>query len=273
MDEGVAQILDALFRSGEIDNTLVVFTSDNGFFHGEHRIRTGKLLPYEPALRVPLMMRGPGIPPDTRLGQLVTNADLAPTIADAAGVTPGRIQDGRSLLDLVEDPGLWWGRELLIEGGDPNGLTFAGLRNYRYSYVEYATGERELYDLRSDPDQLVSHHADPNYASVQAGLAQRLASLRACAGRSCRVEPRLKLRVRPRGCVPRVLRTRVAGSDEKRIDLVRFYTRGRARGADRRAPFQRRLRVRSGRRFLLRARVSTDDGRVVTLDRRLRACR
>ena len=85
-----------------------------------------RLLPYEPALRVPLLMRGPGIPPGLRLNQLVTNADLAQTIVDAAGVTPGRIQDGRSLLELAEDPSLWWGRELLIEGGDRNGLTFAG---------------------------------------------------------------------------------------------------------------------------------------------------
>ena len=272
VDEGVWLILDALFRSGEIDNTLVVFTSDNGFFHGEHRIGTGKLLPYEPALRVPLLMRGPGIPPGLRLNQLVTNADLAQTIVDAAGATPGRIQDGRSLLDLTEDPGLWWGRELLIEGGDRNGLTFAGVRNYRYSYVEYGTGERELYDLASDPDQLVSHHSDPNYASVQTGLAQRLAALRACAGASCRMEPRLALRVRGRRCRGRALRARVTGGEERRVDLVRFYTRGRARATDRRAPFTRRLRIRGRSPVQLRVRVATDDGRVVTLDRRLRGC-
>ena len=211
-------------------------------------------------------------PAGLRLNQLVTNADLAQTIVDAAGVTPGRIQDGRSLLDLTEDPGLWWGRELLIEGGDRNGLTFAGLRNYRYSYVEYGTGERELYDLNSDPDQLVSHHSDPNYASVQAGLAQRLAALRACAGASCRMEPRLALRLRGRRCRGRALRARVTGGEERRVDLVRFYTRGRARGSDRRAPFMQRLRIRGRSPVQLRVRVATDDGRVVTLDRRLRGC-
>ena len=274
VDEGVWLILDALFRSGEIDNTLVIFTSDNGFFHGEHRVGTGKLLPYEPSVRVPLLVRGPGIPPGLRLSQLVTNADLAQTIVDAAGVTPGRTQDGRSLLRLMEDPGLRWGRELLIEGGDRNGLTFAGLRNYRYSYVEYATGEREMYDLRSDPDQLQSRHFDPNYATVQAGLAQRLAVLRTCAGRTCRAEPRLEVRVRPPGCVRRIIRARLTGSDRGLVELARFYTRGRARGADSRAPFGRRMgvRVRAGRHLLLRARVALTDGRVVTLDRRLRAC-
>jgi N-acetylglucosamine-6-sulfatase len=275
VDEGIALILEALARSGEIDNTIVVFTSDNGFFHGEHRIPTGKLLPYEPSIRVPLLMRGPGIQRGLRLGQLVTNADLAQTVLDAADATPGRTQDGRSLLRLADDPGLWWGRELLTEGGDRNGLTFTGLRNYRYSYVEYATGERELYDLEADPDQLQSRHFDPNYAGVQAALAQRLAAMRACAGRACRAGPRLKLRVRPRRCVDRVLRARLTGSDRGLVDLARFYTRGRGRGADRRAPFGRRLRVRvrPGRRFLLRVRAALEDGRVVTVDRHPRACR
>jgi arylsulfatase A-like enzyme len=275
VDEGIAQILDALSRSGELENTLVIFTSDNGFFHGEHRVATGKLLPYEPSIRVPLLMRGPGIPAGLRLGQLVTNADLAQTIVDAAGAGAGRIQDGRSLLDLAADPGMWWGRELLIEGGDRNGLTFVGLRNYRYSYVEYTTGERELYDLEKDPDQLESHHSDPNYSQVQGGLAQRLAALRSCAGPSCHAEPQIRLRVRPRRCMKRVLKVRVTGEESGVVELARFYTRGRGRGADRRAPFGRRLgvRIRPGRRFLLRARVSLADGRVVTLDKRVRACR
>ena len=274
VDEGVWLVLDALFRSGEIDNTLIVFTSDNGFFHGEHRIHTGKLLPYDEALRVPLLMRGPGIPAGARLHQLVTNADLAPTILDAADATPGRVQDGRSLLELAEDPHLAWGRELLIEGGDGSGLTFAGVRNYRYSYVEYATGERELYDLRDDPAQLVSRHFDPNYSRIQAGLAQRLATLRTCTGASCHEGPELRLRARPRGCVRRIVRARVSGPDERRVDVARFFTGTRRRGVDGRSPFARRMRVRvrPGRRFLLRAVVTTDDGRAVTLDRRLRAC-
>ena len=279
VDEGIAHILDTLHRSGELRDTLVIFTSDNGFFQGEHRIPGGKLLPYEPSIRVPLLMRGPGIPRGLRLNQLVTNADLAPTILDAAEAAPGRVQDGRSLLRLIVDPDQWWGRELLVEGGDRNGLTFWGLRNYRYSYIEYASGERELYDLDADPDQLQSLHFDPRYAAVQAGLGVRLAALRSCAGRACRAEPRLELRVRPRGCVAGAVRTRLIGPDRRLAELARFSAHGRARAAVRTAGretgFLRRMRVRGGpgRRFTLRARVRLEDGRIVTVDRLLRICR
>ena len=110
VDEAVASIVGTLRATGELDDTLILFTSDNGFFHGEHRVRQGKVLPYEPSIRLPLLMRGPGVPAGERLGQLVTNADLAPTIEDAAGARPGLAQDGRSLLDLVKDPGAQWGR-------------------------------------------------------------------------------------------------------------------------------------------------------------------
>ena len=116
----------------------------------------GKLLVYEPSIRLPLLMRGPGVPAGERRSQLVTNADLAPTILDAAEATPGRAQDGRSLLDLALDPGAQWGRELLIEGGNNNGLTFRALRNYRWKYVQHANGELELYDLENDPDELTN---------------------------------------------------------------------------------------------------------------------
>ena len=85
VDEGVKRIVDELRESGELDETLVVFTSDNGFFHGEHRLSGGKNRVYEEAVRVPLMMRGPGIPRGVEVRDEVSNADLAPTIIDAAG--------------------------------------------------------------------------------------------------------------------------------------------------------------------------------------------
>ena len=182
VDEAVASIVGTLRATGELDDTLILFTSDNGFFHGEHRVRLGKVLPYEPSIRLPLLMRGPGVPAGERLGQLVTNADLAPTIEDAAGARPGRAQDGRSLLDLVKDPGAQWGRELLLEGGTNQGLTFAGLRNYRWKYIEYATAEKELYDLENDPDELNNLAGDPALAPLRADMAVRLAALRTCAG-------------------------------------------------------------------------------------------
>ena len=89
VDEAVGAIVEQLRRSGELDETLIVFTADNGFFHGEHRVRNGKVLVYEPSIRVPLILRGPGVPRGAVRRQLVTNADLAPTILDAADARPG----------------------------------------------------------------------------------------------------------------------------------------------------------------------------------------
>ena len=85
VDDGVDEIIDALRQAGELENTLVIFTSDNGFFHGEHRISSGKAQVYEPAIRVPLLMRGPGITPGRRPNRIAGNVDLAPTILEAAG--------------------------------------------------------------------------------------------------------------------------------------------------------------------------------------------
>ena len=271
VDDAVASIVSTLRSTGELDNTLILFTSDNGFFHGEHRIPTGKVLAYEPSIHLPLLMRGPGVPRGATAKQLVTNADLAPTIVDAADATPARAQDGRSLLELLAEPGTEWGRELLIEGGNAQGLTFSGLRNYRWKYVEYADGQVELYDLEHDPDELTSLHPEPEFAALRARLAARLAVLRTCAGRSCRTRPALRLHLRRRQC--RFV-TAIRGADAGAIELVRFAVRGRSVARAAREPFRRRLnpRLRPGRRFVVRARVRLDDGRVVTLDRRARAC-
>jgi N-acetylglucosamine-6-sulfatase len=188
VDEAVAKIVAALRESGELRNTLIVFTSDNGFFHGEHRVASGKVLLYEPSIRVPLIMRGPGIPAGLRLRQHVGNVDLAPTIVDAAAATAGRTMDGRSLLPLFGDPALRLGRDLLVERmpGDGN---FSAIRTPRYLYAEHWNGERELYDLARDPHELQSRHDDPAYVAIQADLAARLARLRTCAGETCRTRP------------------------------------------------------------------------------------
>jgi N-acetylglucosamine-6-sulfatase len=272
VDDAVESIVSALRGTGELDNTLILFTSDNGFFAGEHRVATGKVLAYEPSIRLPLLMRGPGVPVGATAGQLVTNADLAPTILDAAEAKPGRVEDGRSLLELVGDPGVEWGRELLLEGGNAQGLTFTGLRNYRWKYIEHTDGEVELYDLERDPYELQSLHPDPAFAGIKALLAARLTILRSCAGRTCRIRPALRLHVRRRQC--RFV-TAVRGADVGAIELVRFSVRRRSPARDAQAPFRRRVKpvgVRPGRRFVVRATVRLDDGRRVTLDRRGRTC-
>ena len=100
VDQGVRRIVRALEDAGELENTLLVFTSDNGYMIGEHRIRESKVLPYEPSIRVPLLMRGPGIPRGATRSQLVWNGDLAPTILEAAG-RARRVGDGRHVAAAV----------------------------------------------------------------------------------------------------------------------------------------------------------------------------
>src|SRR5690606_34763605 len=101
----------------ELDDTLLIYTSDNGFFHGEHRIASEKVLPYEESARIPLIVRGPDVPRGKRIGQLVSNIDWAPTIVDAAGARAGRLMDGSSLFDVIEDPRREPGREVVLENG------------------------------------------------------------------------------------------------------------------------------------------------------------
>jgi hypothetical protein len=165
-----------------LGQTYVSFTSDIGYLQGEHRIREEKVYPYEASIRVPLLIRGPGIPPGVRSNEPAINADLAPTIAGAAGAEPGLVQDGLSLLDLLD--GSAPDRDLLIESFHPI-ARYAAVRTGRYLYAEHASGSRELYDLATDPFQLKSRHADPDYAEVRRRLSARLSALRDCAGESC----------------------------------------------------------------------------------------
>jgi arylsulfatase A-like enzyme len=267
VDEAVAQIVEALRAGGELDNTLIVFTSDNGFMHGEHRIPSGKTVVYEPSARVPLVLRGPGIPAGRHVQDVVSNVDLAPTILAAAQATAGRVMDGRSLLPLAGDALADYGRDLLLE--TPN---YAAIHTSRYVWVEYRSGERELYDLRTDPYQLQSRHADPALARVRDELARRLATLRGCSGTVCRRGPRITLNI-ARTRKPKAVRLRLSGADAGWISAARFYFNGRQIASDSRAPYSKLVsRKRFGRNKFatLRVHVQTSDGRGVTLARRAR---
>jgi N-acetylglucosamine-6-sulfatase len=272
VDEAIRDILAALQAAGELDRTLIVFTSDNGFFHGEHRVRDGKVRVYEPSIRVPLLLRGPGVPAGVRRPNLVVNADLAATILDAANARAGRRQDGRSLLPFARDGLLRSGRDILLET-----TGYSAIRTPRYVFVQHGTGEQELYDLVRDPHQLQSLHADAGSTALKNDLARRLARLRTCAGDACRRGADLRLTARYRrgraGCVRSRVRLRVTGSAASRIAGVSFY-RGRTRiKTDSRAPYTasvsaRRLRTRT----LVRALVTLRDSRSQSLDRALRRC-
>lgn len=203
VDEAVRSIVGALKDNGVLDNTYIILTSDNGFLQGEHRVPSGKLLPYDPSTRVPLVISGPGIPRSKATSELVTNEDLAPTILDLAGGRAGKAVDGRSLLPFAEDPKRLTGRLLLNETGGMKAvmveedagpvpqlrrvLTYKAVRTYRYQYIRYRNGDRELYDLELDPDQLHSRHNDPRYRRTRFALFRELRRLARCRGRACRV--------------------------------------------------------------------------------------
>jgi arylsulfatase A-like enzyme len=215
VDEAVERIVRELEAAGELDQTLLVFTSDNGYLHGEHRFPSEKVVPYEESLRVPLLIRGPGFPAGATRRQLIGNIDLAPTIVELAGATPGRVMDGESLLPFAKAADHRRTRSLGLESDFPpvTGTTGAvvpqyhqgvhvyydGIRTTRFKYVQWfrdvdgnPTTEEELYDLESDPFELQSLHASSPHAGVKAALRRELESLKGCAGAECRrdfVEP------------------------------------------------------------------------------------
>jgi N-acetylglucosamine-6-sulfatase len=287
VDEAVARIVSALERTGELANTLIVYTSDNGYLHGEQRIKSGKVWHYEPSSRVPLIMRGPGVPAGLRDPRPVANIDVVPTIVDAAEAQPQRVLDGRSLFGLMADPGVWWGRDILIENGrGANSVPpYRAIRTGRFVYIQHLyTGEYELYDLELDPYQLNNLDGVTRYAAVQRDLARRLRLLRNCAGRGCQKTPGLRLGVRSAGrpvepgrCARgEDLRVRLAGRDRKRVTNAEVYVGSRRMATVAGGPISQRVRrprIRPGRRYLLRVKAELRDGRVYTLDRRLRACR
>jgi N-acetylglucosamine-6-sulfatase len=190
VEDLVARLLETLRAVSQLENTYIVFTSDNGFHLGQHRLPAGKNSAYDEDIRVPLIVRGPGVPRGTAVEHLAVNIDLAPTFAELGGTAAPAFVDGRSLLALLRPdppPPEHWRQGVLLEAGFITGnRVFQGIRAPGFSYVEYLnTGERELYDLTTDPDQLHSLHATTDPAFLE-GLASWLQALRTCTGASCR---------------------------------------------------------------------------------------
>jgi arylsulfatase A-like enzyme len=189
VDDAVAQIDAQLKAQGIFDHTVEIFMTDNGLSFGEHRW-TGKSVPYQESVGTPLFIRYPGLAART-IPQPVSNVDIASTVSELAGATPGLPQDGKSLVPLLTgDTTGFVGRGTLLHWpGTFHGIPtnpgyvpqYWGIRTGRYSYIEYATGECELYDHRTDPYELANACGHPQYATVQAQLAAKLAVLRAAA--------------------------------------------------------------------------------------------
>jgi N-acetylglucosamine-6-sulfatase len=191
--EMVEKLVQALKAAGKLNNTYIVFTSDNGYEQGQHRLDHGKGGAYEESIHVPLMIRGPGVPVGIKRDELVLNNDFAPTLADWAGINPPEFVDGRSFASITDegssnDPSSWrtafevryWQES--SGGGTPS---YQALRTSKYLYVEYESGERELYNLKEDPYELDNFY-DTADAALIAELHARLKALRDCSGESCR---------------------------------------------------------------------------------------
>ncbi len=191
VDEMVASIVRELEEAGELDNTYIFFTSDNGLEQGEHRIKGGKRTPYEESARVPLFVRGPGIAAGSKTEKLALNTDFAPTFAGLAGIEfPA---DGRSLAPLLRGEDPTWRTSVLLEaftneeakGEQANLPNYRAVRTETHKYVEYENGEIELYDLEADPYEMESIHESADPALVE-DLKARLEALRDCSEEGCR---------------------------------------------------------------------------------------
>jgi arylsulfatase A-like enzyme len=222
LDEAVEGIVEELRGSGQLERTVILFTADHGVLAGQHRIKRGKNRPYEEAIKVPLLVRGPGVGPGARVRAPVANTDTAATILDLAGATVpdelGRTLDGVSLAPQLAGEPAARDRVVLIEGRDNTARSsrgfkvrsYVGVRTRRYAYFEHRragfrsigdgiaapigvgrTTDRELYDLRRDPYQLASRDRDPRYADARRTLAGAVAELERCAGDRCVLEAKI----------------------------------------------------------------------------------
>jgi N-acetylglucosamine-6-sulfatase len=176
VDEGVALILQTLRETGRLRNSVIIFTSDNGYLWGEHRL-VDKTVAYEESIRVPLVVRYDRLAVPARAESRPTlNIDVAPTVAALAGTAAPQVQ-GRSFLPLLTGGPTPWRTRFLIEASRPPLPAYCALREATSTLVVWATGEQELYDLSTDPHQLQSLHLDPAWAPTLAALRPRLARM------------------------------------------------------------------------------------------------
>ncbi|MFZ2501747.1 MAG: sulfatase [Nocardioides sp.] len=187
VDDAVADTVAALTEAGVLDNTVIIFTSDNGYLLGEHR-QEGKRKAYEESLRVPLIIRGPGFGAGQVATQVATLVDLTPTIIQVSQASAGRVADGRSLLG-AQTPVLATDRmtRLIQSGADVIGTQtrlwdWRGIRERRYTFVRWRSGFVELYDRLKDPYQLSNKADKPKYQKILKKLRKRFNVLKTCAG-------------------------------------------------------------------------------------------
>jgi arylsulfatase A-like enzyme len=189
VDEGIGMIFDALERSGKLDDTMIVFLGDNGYFFGEHGLGPERRFAYEEGIRSPFAVRYPRrIRPGSRVGDLVICQDIAPTMIELAGGKPGPQIQGRSLLPLFAKGRKPWRRSFLVEYWAEQampwlvGMTYKAVRTDRYKLIHWVNRGRageldELYDLEKDPYELKNLNRSRAHAAVRAKLQRELRRL------------------------------------------------------------------------------------------------
>jgi N-acetylglucosamine-6-sulfatase len=191
VDDLIGRVVESLQYSGKLNNTYIVFMSDNGWAMGEHRRSQGKWSAYEEDMKVPLIVRGPEVPQGASRAHMVLNNDFAPTFARLGGASVPSFVDGRSFVPLLRSgppPLSEWRSAFLSEAvaSEANGRpAYKAVRTHDRLWVEYANGERELYNVNEDPYELQSLHQTAP-ADLMQLLSSRLDSLRGCARDGCR---------------------------------------------------------------------------------------
>jgi arylsulfatase A-like enzyme len=184
VDDMIKRVVDALTETGQLDNTYIIVTSDNGYSQGAHRWQ-GKIVLYEESIHVPLVIAGPGVPKGETRDQLVNNLDVTASIVGWSRAKPGRLLDGVDLTPVLRDTSAPWRSAILVENKHEKGV-----RTKDWLYAESTTDdfgfETELFALDKDPFELKSLAGDDAKAgSATAQLAPLLARLKSCAGASC----------------------------------------------------------------------------------------
>ncbi len=184
VDDGVGEILDYLEEEGLADNTLIIYTSDQGFYLGEHGWFDKRFM-YEESFRTPLLMRYPGeIEPGTIINDLVQNLDFAPTLLDYAGVKIPLEMQGESFKALVNGTSGVWRDAVYYTYYEYPSVHMVkrhyGVATHRYKLIHfyYDIDEWEMYDLKKDPEELNNIYEDPDYADIKADMHQKLEDLR-----------------------------------------------------------------------------------------------
>jgi N-acetylglucosamine-6-sulfatase len=186
VDEGVGAILETLEESGELDRTCIVFLGDNGFFFGEHGLGAERRFAYEEGIRTAFFVRYPErIRPGTRVAEMILALDIAPTLVELAGGTPGSRIQGRSLVPLFQGKASAWRDSFLVEYYNESawpwiiGMSYKAVRTERHKLVHWVhkEGVDELYDLERDPYEMANRINDPAYRETRASLTQTLRRL------------------------------------------------------------------------------------------------